>query len=158
MCYFSFQGSHSFDISRAEISECAFLQFVHSSGTLSLTFNHTAEGLLESDIKLFRKYFWDRTFLYKVGAKLAECKKHIYFLTICTICYSYSICFSWVALFLSLNCSDFRDGKCVGLVDKGLLSLPFHLCQSGCFHTWNWSVEKMLKEYLIKLLYFQRCF
>ncbi|XP_037758961.1 rho guanine nucleotide exchange factor 28 isoform X5 [Chelonia mydas] len=63
--FMNFQGSHSFDISRAEISECAFLQFVHSSGTLSLTFNHTAEGLLESDIKLFRKYFWDRTFLYK---------------------------------------------------------------------------------------------
>nr|XP_008165743.1 rho guanine nucleotide exchange factor 28 isoform X3 [Chrysemys picta bellii] len=61
----NFQGSHSFDISRAEISECAFLQFVHSSGTLTLTFNHTAERLLESDIKLFRKYFWDRTFLYK---------------------------------------------------------------------------------------------
>ncbi|XP_048705262.1 rho guanine nucleotide exchange factor 28 isoform X5 [Caretta caretta] len=63
--FMNFQGSHSFDISRAEISECAFLQFVHSSGTLTLTFNHTAEGLLESDIKLFRKYFWDRTFLYK---------------------------------------------------------------------------------------------
>uniref|UniRef100_A0A674J0B5 Rho guanine nucleotide exchange factor 28 n=1 Tax=Terrapene triunguis TaxID=2587831 RepID=A0A674J0B5_9SAUR len=70
--FMNFQGSHSFDISRAEISECAFLQFVHSSGTLTLTFNHTAERLLESDIKLFRKYFWDRTFLYKVGAKLAE--------------------------------------------------------------------------------------
>ncbi|XP_065261958.1 rho guanine nucleotide exchange factor 28-like [Emys orbicularis] len=63
--FMNFQGSHSFDISRAEISECAFLQFVHSSGTLTLTFNHTAERLLESDIKLFRKYFWDRTFLYK---------------------------------------------------------------------------------------------
>ncbi|XP_039400635.1 rho guanine nucleotide exchange factor 28 isoform X1 [Mauremys reevesii] len=63
--FMNFQGSHSFDISRAEISECAFLQFVHSSGTLTLTFNHTAEHLLESDIKLFRKYFWDRTFLYK---------------------------------------------------------------------------------------------
>ncbi|XP_019338152.2 rho guanine nucleotide exchange factor 28 isoform X2 [Alligator mississippiensis] len=61
----NFQGSHSFDISRAEISECAFLRFVHSSGTLTLTFKHTAEHLLESDIKLFRKYFWDRTFLYK---------------------------------------------------------------------------------------------
>ncbi|XP_043370618.1 rho guanine nucleotide exchange factor 28 isoform X5 [Dermochelys coriacea] len=63
--FMNFQGSHSFDVSRAEISECAFLQFVHSSGTLTLTFNHTAEGLLESDIRLFRKYFWDRTFLYK---------------------------------------------------------------------------------------------
>ncbi|XP_030423245.1 rho guanine nucleotide exchange factor 28 isoform X3 [Gopherus evgoodei] len=63
--FMNFQGSHSIDISRAEISECAFLQFVHSSGTLTLTFNHTAEHLLESDIKLFRKYFWDRTFLYK---------------------------------------------------------------------------------------------
>uniref|UniRef100_A0A8C3XLP8 Rho guanine nucleotide exchange factor 28 n=1 Tax=Chelydra serpentina TaxID=8475 RepID=A0A8C3XLP8_CHESE len=106
--FMNFQGSHSFDISRAEISECAFLQFVHSSGTLILTFNHTAEGLLESDIKLFRKYFWDRTFLYKVGTKLAECTEARIFLTICTICYSYSICFSWVALFLSLNRAEQR--------------------------------------------------
>ncbi|XP_067425369.1 rho guanine nucleotide exchange factor 28 isoform X2 [Emydura macquarii macquarii] len=63
--FMNFQGSHSFDISRAEISKGAFLQFVNSSGTLTLTFNRTTEHLLESDIKLFRKYFWDRTFLYK---------------------------------------------------------------------------------------------
>ncbi|XP_068781607.1 rho guanine nucleotide exchange factor 28-like isoform X5 [Struthio camelus] len=61
----NFQGSHSFDISRAELSEGACLRFVHSSGTLTLTFNHTAEHFLESDIKLFRKYFWDRPLLYK---------------------------------------------------------------------------------------------
>uniref|UniRef100_A0A8B9PJX1 Rho guanine nucleotide exchange factor 28 n=1 Tax=Apteryx owenii TaxID=8824 RepID=A0A8B9PJX1_APTOW len=61
------QGSHSFDISRAELSEGACVRFVHSSGTLTLTFNHTAEHFLESDIKLFRKYFWDRPLLYKVG-------------------------------------------------------------------------------------------
>ncbi|XP_025913185.1 rho guanine nucleotide exchange factor 28-like [Apteryx rowi] len=59
------QGSHSFDISRAELSEGACVRFVHSSGTLTLTFNHTAEHFLESDIKLFRKYFWDRPLLYK---------------------------------------------------------------------------------------------
>ncbi|NXE44618.1 ARG28 factor, partial [Casuarius casuarius] len=59
------QGSHSFDISRAELSEGACIRFVHSSGALTLTFNHTAEHFLESDIKLFRKYFWDRPLLYK---------------------------------------------------------------------------------------------
>ncbi|NWX41049.1 ARG28 factor, partial [Steatornis caripensis] len=62
---FGFQGSHSLDISRAEISEVACVQFVHSSGALMLTFSHTAQHLLESDIKLFRKYFWDRPLLYQ---------------------------------------------------------------------------------------------
>ncbi|XP_019327788.1 PREDICTED: rho guanine nucleotide exchange factor 28 [Aptenodytes forsteri] len=61
----NFQGSHSLDISRAEISEGACVQFVHSSGALTLTFSHTAQHLLESDIKLFRKYFWDRPLLYQ---------------------------------------------------------------------------------------------
>ncbi|XP_075382702.1 rho guanine nucleotide exchange factor 28 isoform X2 [Mycteria americana] len=61
----NFQGSHSLDISRAEISEGACMQFVHSSGALTLTFSHTAQHLLESDIKLFRKYFWDRPLLYQ---------------------------------------------------------------------------------------------
>ncbi|XP_075582553.1 rho guanine nucleotide exchange factor 28-like [Pelecanus crispus] len=61
----NFQGSHSVDISRAEISKGACLQFVHSSGALTLTFRHTAQHLLESDIKLFRKYFWDRSLLYR---------------------------------------------------------------------------------------------
>ncbi|XP_074934328.1 rho guanine nucleotide exchange factor 28 isoform X2 [Phalacrocorax aristotelis] len=61
----NFQGSHSLDISRAEISEGACMQFVHSSGALTLTFSHTAQHLLESDIKLFRRYFWDRTLLYQ---------------------------------------------------------------------------------------------
>ncbi|KAM6187372.1 rho guanine nucleotide exchange factor 28 isoform 7-T9 [Sarcoramphus papa] len=41
------------------------MQFVHSSGALTLTFSHTAQHLLESDIKLFRKYFWDRPLLYQ---------------------------------------------------------------------------------------------
>ncbi|XP_050768698.1 rho guanine nucleotide exchange factor 28 isoform X2 [Gymnogyps californianus] len=61
----NFQGSHLLDISRAEISEGACMQFVHSSGALTLTFSHTAQHLLESDIKLFRKYFWDRPLLYQ---------------------------------------------------------------------------------------------
>ncbi|NXQ94512.1 ARG28 factor, partial [Sagittarius serpentarius] len=61
----NFQGSQSLDISRAEISEGACVQFVHSSGALTLTFSHTAQHLLESDIKLFRKYFWDRPLLYQ---------------------------------------------------------------------------------------------
>ncbi|NXL35720.1 ARG28 factor, partial [Glaucidium brasilianum] len=61
----SFQGSHPLDISRVEISEGAHVQFVHSSGALTLTFSHTAQHLLESDIKLFRKYFWDRPLLYQ---------------------------------------------------------------------------------------------
>ncbi|XP_074712454.1 rho guanine nucleotide exchange factor 28 isoform X1 [Strix uralensis] len=61
----SFQGSHPLDISRVEISEGACVQFVHSSGALTLTFSHTAQHLLESDIKLFRKYFWDRPLLYQ---------------------------------------------------------------------------------------------
>ncbi|NXG68679.1 ARG28 factor, partial [Baryphthengus martii] len=68
----NFQGSRSLDISRADISEGACVQFVHSSGVLTLTFNHTAQHFLESDIKLFRKYFWDRPLLYQV-AKLAKC-------------------------------------------------------------------------------------
>ncbi|XP_068941051.1 rho guanine nucleotide exchange factor 28 isoform X2 [Petaurus breviceps papuanus] len=62
----SFQGSHSTDFSRAQINEHALLRFVHSSGTLTLTLNHTAEHLLETDIKLFRKYFLDRTLLHKI--------------------------------------------------------------------------------------------
>ncbi|XP_075303194.1 rho guanine nucleotide exchange factor 28 isoform X3 [Opisthocomus hoazin] len=61
----NFQGSQSLDISRVEISEGAFVRFVHSSGALTLTFSHTAQHLLESDIKLFRKYFWDRPLLYQ---------------------------------------------------------------------------------------------
>ncbi|NXJ81391.1 ARG28 factor, partial [Trogon melanurus] len=61
----NFQGSQLLDISRAEISEGACVQFVHSSGALTLTFSHTTQRLLESDIKLFRKYFWDRSLLYQ---------------------------------------------------------------------------------------------
>lgn len=48
------------------------MQFVHSSGALTLTFSHTAQHLLESDIKVFRKYFWDRPLLYQVGTCLAQ--------------------------------------------------------------------------------------
>ncbi|KAM6104741.1 LOW QUALITY PROTEIN: rho guanine nucleotide exchange factor 28 [Pterocles gutturalis] len=58
------QGSCSLDVARQEISEGAFVQFVHSSGALTLTFSHTAQHLLESDIS-FRKYFWDRPLLYQ---------------------------------------------------------------------------------------------
>ncbi|XP_040434932.1 rho guanine nucleotide exchange factor 28 isoform X2 [Falco naumanni] len=61
----NFQGRQSLDISRVEISEGTCVQFVHSSGALTLTFSHTAQHLLESDIKLFRKYFWDRPLLYQ---------------------------------------------------------------------------------------------
>ncbi|XP_010004683.1 PREDICTED: rho guanine nucleotide exchange factor 28 [Chaetura pelagica] len=61
----NFQGRHSVDISEVEISEGACVQFVHSSGALTLTFSQTAQHLLESDIKLFRKYFWDRPLLYQ---------------------------------------------------------------------------------------------
>ncbi|XP_057645411.1 rho guanine nucleotide exchange factor 28 isoform X3 [Chionomys nivalis] len=61
----NFQGSRSPGFSRLRLHEDASLQFAHSSETLTLTVNHTAEHLLEADIKLFRKYFWDRTFLVK---------------------------------------------------------------------------------------------
>ncbi|XP_060091793.1 rho guanine nucleotide exchange factor 28 [Heteronotia binoei] len=59
------QVSHPFEISQAELGENAVLQFVHSSGSLMLTFNHTADHSQESDIQLFRKYLWDRAFLHK---------------------------------------------------------------------------------------------
>ncbi|XP_063176171.1 rho guanine nucleotide exchange factor 28 isoform X3 [Chroicocephalus ridibundus] len=59
------QGSPSLDISRAEIGEGVCMQFVRSSGALTLTFSHTTQHLLESDIKLFRKYFWNRPLLYQ---------------------------------------------------------------------------------------------
>ncbi|XP_036887953.1 rho guanine nucleotide exchange factor 28 isoform X1 [Sturnira hondurensis] len=61
----TFQGRRSPGFSRVQLSEDAFLQFIHSPETLTLTLNHTAEHLLEADIKLFRKYFWDRAFLTK---------------------------------------------------------------------------------------------
>uniref|UniRef100_A0A8D2IWC0 Rho guanine nucleotide exchange factor 28 n=1 Tax=Varanus komodoensis TaxID=61221 RepID=A0A8D2IWC0_VARKO len=64
------QVSHPFEISKVLLGEDAALQFAHSSGILSLTCNHTADHLLESDVQLFRKYFWDRAFLHKVSAKL----------------------------------------------------------------------------------------
>ncbi|NXE97205.1 ARG28 factor, partial [Menura novaehollandiae] len=73
----NFQGSPSLDISRAEISEGACMQFVHSSGALTLTFSHTAQHLLESDIKLFRKYFWDRPLLYQsINSSQVETVEH----------------------------------------------------------------------------------
>ncbi|XP_015269071.1 PREDICTED: rho guanine nucleotide exchange factor 28 [Gekko japonicus] len=62
------QVSHPFEISQAELGENAVLQFVHSSGSLMLTFNHTTDHSLESDIQLFRKYLWDRAFLHKTLA------------------------------------------------------------------------------------------
>ncbi|KAL1782886.1 rho guanine nucleotide exchange factor 28 isoform X1 [Sigmodon hispidus] len=61
----NFQGSRSPGFSRLRLNEDACLQFLHTPETLTLTVNHTAEHLLEADIKLFRKYFWDRTFLVK---------------------------------------------------------------------------------------------
>nr|KAF6488743.1 Rho guanine nucleotide exchange factor 28 [Molossus molossus] len=59
------QGRRSPGFSRVQLSEDAVLQYIPASGTLTLTLNHTAEHLLEADIKLFRKYFWDRAFLIK---------------------------------------------------------------------------------------------
>ncbi|XP_046521558.1 rho guanine nucleotide exchange factor 28 isoform X7 [Equus quagga] len=61
----NFQGRCSPGFSRAQLSEDASLRYIHSSETLTLTLHHTAEHLLEADIKLFRKYFWDRAFLIK---------------------------------------------------------------------------------------------
>ncbi|XP_030615558.1 rho guanine nucleotide exchange factor 28 isoform X4 [Delphinapterus leucas] len=61
----NFQGRRSPGFSRVQLSEDASLRYIHSSETLTLTLNHTAEHLLEADIKLFRKYFWDRAFLLK---------------------------------------------------------------------------------------------
>ncbi|KAI4535689.1 hypothetical protein MG293_014016, partial [Ovis ammon polii] len=60
-----FQGRRSPGFFRVQLSEDASLRYIHSSETLTLTLNHTAEHLLEADIKLFRKYFWDRAFLIK---------------------------------------------------------------------------------------------
>ncbi|KAM6475246.1 rho guanine nucleotide exchange factor 28 isoform 3-T3 [Liasis olivaceus] len=59
------QTVHPFDISKVELDENAVLQFAYSSGTLLLTFNHTTDHSLESDVQLFRKYFWDRAFTHK---------------------------------------------------------------------------------------------
>ncbi|KAM9104776.1 rho guanine nucleotide exchange factor 28 isoform 1-T1 [Megaptera novaeangliae] len=61
----NFQGRRSPGFSRVQLSEDASLRYIHSSETLTLTLNHTTEHLLEADIKLFRKYFWDRAFLLK---------------------------------------------------------------------------------------------
>ncbi|KAL2779585.1 rho guanine nucleotide exchange factor 28 isoform 4 [Daubentonia madagascariensis] len=61
----NFQGRRSPGFSRVQLCEEASLHYVHSPETLTLTLNHTAEHLLEADIKLFRKYFWDRAFLLK---------------------------------------------------------------------------------------------
>ncbi|KAF4024293.1 hypothetical protein G4228_016309 [Cervus hanglu yarkandensis] len=66
----NFQGRRSPGFSRLQLSEDASLLYIHSSETLTLTLNHTAEHLLEADIKLFRKYFWDRAFLIKALEEL----------------------------------------------------------------------------------------
>ncbi|XP_004874207.1 rho guanine nucleotide exchange factor 28 isoform X2 [Heterocephalus glaber] len=71
----NFQGPRSPGFSRVRLSEDASLQYVHSSDTLTLTLNHTAEHLLEADIKLFRKYFWDRAFLVKALEQEARPKE-----------------------------------------------------------------------------------
>ncbi|XP_021064050.1 rho guanine nucleotide exchange factor 28 isoform X2 [Mus pahari] len=71
----NFQGSHSPGFSRLRLNEDATLQFVHSSETLTLTVNHTAEHLLEADIKLFRKYFWDRALLVKALEQEAKTER-----------------------------------------------------------------------------------
>lgn len=63
----SFQGSRSPDVARVEISEGACMRFVRSSAALTLTLDHTAKHLLESDVRLFRKYFWNRPLLHEVG-------------------------------------------------------------------------------------------
>ncbi|OXB60208.1 hypothetical protein ASZ78_008171 [Callipepla squamata] len=61
----SFQGGFSPDIARVEISEGACMRFVRSSTALTLTLDHTAKHLLESDVRLFRKYFWNRPLLHE---------------------------------------------------------------------------------------------
>ncbi|ELW65720.1 Rho-guanine nucleotide exchange factor [Tupaia chinensis] len=62
----NFQGRRPpVPFSRVQLNEDASLHYGHASATLTLTLNHTAEHLLEADIKLFRKYFWDRSFLTK---------------------------------------------------------------------------------------------
>ncbi|XP_052557221.1 rho guanine nucleotide exchange factor 28 isoform X3 [Tympanuchus pallidicinctus] len=61
----NFQGSHSPDVARVEISEGACMRFVRSSAALTLTLDHTAKHLLESDVRLFRKYFWNRPLLHE---------------------------------------------------------------------------------------------
>ncbi|OXB80923.1 UNVERIFIED_CONTAM: hypothetical protein H355_016940 [Colinus virginianus] len=63
----SFQGSFSPDIARVEISEGACVRFVRSSTAMTLTLDHTAKHLLESDVRLFRKYFWNRPLLHEYG-------------------------------------------------------------------------------------------
>ncbi|XP_017383128.1 rho guanine nucleotide exchange factor 28 isoform X2 [Cebus imitator] len=68
----NFQGRWSPSFSRVQLSEEASLHYVHSSETLTLTLNHTAQHLLEADIKLFRKYFWDRAFLVKAFEREAR--------------------------------------------------------------------------------------
>uniref|UniRef100_A0A670Y2T6 Rho guanine nucleotide exchange factor 28 n=1 Tax=Pseudonaja textilis TaxID=8673 RepID=A0A670Y2T6_PSETE len=70
---------HPFEISKVELDENAVLQFAYSSGTLLLTFNHTTDHSLESDVQLFRKYFWDRTFIQKVSAKCNIVKHYFVF-------------------------------------------------------------------------------
>ncbi|KAJ7335847.1 hypothetical protein JRQ81_013788, partial [Phrynocephalus forsythii] len=65
--------SHPFEISKVDLGENAILQFAHSSGTLSLTFNRNADRTLESDIHFFRKYFLDTAFPHKnLPSKQAE--------------------------------------------------------------------------------------
>nr|XP_038026757.1 rho guanine nucleotide exchange factor 28 isoform X5 [Anas platyrhynchos] len=59
------QGSRSPEISRAEIGKDACMRFVRSSSALTLTFDHTAKHLLESDVRLFRRYFMNRPLLCK---------------------------------------------------------------------------------------------
>ncbi|XP_023393943.1 rho guanine nucleotide exchange factor 28 isoform X1 [Pteropus vampyrus] len=61
----NFQGRRSPGFSRVQLGEDAILQYTHSSEMLTLTLNHTAEHLLEADIKLFRKYLRDRAFITK---------------------------------------------------------------------------------------------
>lgn len=68
----SFQGSRSPDVARVEISKGACMRFVRSSAALTLTLDHTAKHLLESDVRLFRKYFWNRPLLHEVGTSLAQ--------------------------------------------------------------------------------------
>uniref|UniRef100_A0A8C3Q202 Rho guanine nucleotide exchange factor 28 n=1 Tax=Chrysolophus pictus TaxID=9089 RepID=A0A8C3Q202_CHRPC len=68
----NFQGSCSPDVARVEISEGACMRFVRSSAALTLTLDHTAKHLLESDVRLFRKYFWNRSLLHEVGTSLAQ--------------------------------------------------------------------------------------
>ncbi|XP_072215474.1 rho guanine nucleotide exchange factor 28-like [Excalfactoria chinensis] len=61
----SFQSSHSPDVARVEVGKEACMCFVRLSTALTLTLDHTSKHLLESDVRLFRKHFWNSLLLHE---------------------------------------------------------------------------------------------